>query len=345
MIPSGCQGTEGLLQEYKYQCRDRSIITPAFKRFVVKPCLSLVPRAVPANIITIVSNLFVYLALVLVLAKGPEFRPNFLLAPLLLLLYAIGDHLDGMQAKRTGTSSPLGEFCDHYLDAFNNGILMVITFVLFGVQNVALICVVFALMYAAHAAVFFEEFKTRWLVFERLGSLEGLLLTIVILLLGWHGPLLKWLGAPVVLGLSPVEIMLLLSALGGVVTIISMFARVRIFSVRFAIFFVCLGLVAVFAGRHLSLRMAFCMFTLYCGEYIGRLMRGHLVDGRERLPDLLFPLFAGTVLVLSCFSIKVPEAILWATAAYLGLLVSVSTVRTFLPLSRHWVWSNPPVGS
>src|SRR5688572_31878006 len=123
------------MRPYQYRCKDYSLVTPLFKKWVITPLIKIVPWVIPANIITLISNGFVYLALYLSL--NAELAGNYtpLCISACLLLYLIGDHLDGMQAKRTGTGSALGEFCDHYLDAFNNGIIVYTMLVFFDVQQ------------------------------------------------------------------------------------------------------------------------------------------------------------------------------------------------------------------
>ncbi|MBA4056856.1 MAG: CDP-alcohol phosphatidyltransferase, partial [Marivirga sp.] len=106
------------MRPYQYRCNDYSLLTPPFKQWIITPLINIIPWGIPANIITLISNAFVYLGLFA--ALNPEtmggFTPIFI--GICLIIYLIGDHLDGMQAKRTKTGSALGEFCDHYLDAF-----------------------------------------------------------------------------------------------------------------------------------------------------------------------------------------------------------------------------------
>ena len=144
-----------MIKEYKYQCKDYSIITPPFKKWVIEPVMKFFPWSMPANIITIVSNIFLYIATFTAFFLNFELRLNFIIIPVLIFLYAVGDHIDGAQAKRTGTSSALGEFCDHYLDAFNNGIILVILTVTFNVSNVYIIGSLLFTSYLAHSTVFY----------------------------------------------------------------------------------------------------------------------------------------------------------------------------------------------
>lgn len=45
------------------------------------------------------------------------------------------DGIDGKQARRTGTSGPLGELFDHGLDSYSSLFIMIYIFSLFGTQN------------------------------------------------------------------------------------------------------------------------------------------------------------------------------------------------------------------
>ncbi|MFP6640864.1 MAG: CDP-alcohol phosphatidyltransferase family protein [Myxococcota bacterium] len=50
--------------------------------------------------------------------------PAMLAAAALVFAYMSLDNMDGAQARRTGTSSRLGEFLDHWLDTLNNGFVV-----------------------------------------------------------------------------------------------------------------------------------------------------------------------------------------------------------------------------
>lgn len=45
------------------------------------------------------------------------------------------DGIDGKQARRTGTSTPLGELFDHGLDSYNSLFIMIYIFSLFGTDD------------------------------------------------------------------------------------------------------------------------------------------------------------------------------------------------------------------
>ncbi|MEQ8425356.1 MAG: CDP-alcohol phosphatidyltransferase family protein [Cyclobacteriaceae bacterium] len=187
------------------------------------PLLPFIPWIIPANIITIISNLFVYLGFFVALYfNGPISR---LIIAGSLLLYLVGDHLDGMQAKRTKTGSALGEFCDHYLDAFNNGIILFTAFLVFQIHNPVIVTIVLAASYLAHMSVFYEQFKTGWLTFEKLGSLEAVLLTALVIGLSSFSDVFALLTMPVVFEYRIIEVVFLSSAIGAVMTFVTTIRR------------------------------------------------------------------------------------------------------------------------
>jgi phosphatidylglycerophosphate synthase len=213
------------MRPYQYRCNDYSLLTPPFKRWIISPLIRFVPWVIPANIITLISNFFVYISLYASLHPQllGAYTPLFIAA--CLLLYLIGDHLDGMQAKRTGTGSALGEFCDHYLDAFNNGIIVFTMFTIFGINHAAVISAVIVVSYLAHMAVFYEQFKTGWLTFERISSLEGVLLSALLIGLSTFDPFYILMTYRVAGEFSVVEVIMIISAAGAFSTFIKTLKR------------------------------------------------------------------------------------------------------------------------
>ena len=89
--------------------------------------VTLVPMWVAPNLITIV-GLAVNIVTTIVLAaycgpaaSDPAPRWACFLCGLGLFIYQTLDAIDGKQARRTGTSSPMGELFDHGCDAISNG--------------------------------------------------------------------------------------------------------------------------------------------------------------------------------------------------------------------------------
>lgn len=325
------------MRPYQYRCNDYSLLTPPFKKWIISPLIRIVPWAIPANIITLISNFFVYLGLFLAIRPQYTGEATPILIAFCLILYLIGDHLDGMQAKRTGTGSALGEFCDHYLDAFNNGIIVYTMFTIFNISNGILISAVLVISYLAHMSVFYEQFKTGWLRFEKIGSLEGVLISAVLIGLSFIPSFYTLMTMRVVADFTLAEIFILCSTAGAFVTFLQTYRRIP--DVKngfwiFAVLWVALGMVIPFA---LNAFQTFAVLTLYASLYIGQVMTGHLIDGKERQTDFIVP----CVLVLHQFTDFPGKEFLYESLLiYLLVRIVILIYRAFTILGVYWVWQN-----
>ena len=326
-----------MVQEYSYRCKDYSLLTPPFKKWIVEPIFRLIPRGIPANLITIFSNFFIYASLYLAYNKELLGRINLLVIPLFILLYLIGDHLDGMQAKNTGTGSALGEFCDHYHDSFNNGILMIVIFLLFDISDPYLVALLISISYMAHSVVFYEQFKTGWLIFEKIGSLEAVLFTITMVLLAYI-PSVYLLYQMEWIGLTVIEWIMIISTLGAAGTLIKTIKRLENVTYAFWIYLISMAIIGYMLASMFSSFSIFLILTLYSSVYIGKLMQGHLVDGIERSPGLFTPAVL-IILYFSNFSTWTDFRIV--IALYLAINVMMVIYKTTRPLHQYWVWWNP----
>ena len=110
------------LKQYQYRSGlsgflDRVVMTPFWEL-----CVTLVPNWVAPNLLTLASLLCASLAYVLLAVYTPAFRGQpphlaFFVAAALMFAYQTLDAIDGKQARRTGSSSPLGQLFDHGCDA------------------------------------------------------------------------------------------------------------------------------------------------------------------------------------------------------------------------------------
>jgi cytidyltransferase-like protein len=89
--------------------------------------VNLIPSYITPNILTLAgffSSLLSY-----------YFSPNPLLFALFLFLYMVLDTLDGKQARKTLSSSPLGELFDHFCDSISNVLLTSALLHIFHIDN------------------------------------------------------------------------------------------------------------------------------------------------------------------------------------------------------------------
>ncbi|XP_058193477.1 choline/ethanolaminephosphotransferase 2-like isoform X2 [Rhododendron vialii] len=112
----------GALHRYKYSGVDHSFVA----KYVLQPFWSRVvnffPLWMPPNMITLTGFIFLVISALLSYIYSPRLdtappRWVHFAHGLLLFLYQTFDAVDGKQARRTNSSSPLGELFDHGCDA------------------------------------------------------------------------------------------------------------------------------------------------------------------------------------------------------------------------------------
>ena len=112
------------LKSYKYSSVDKSLLSQYVLRHYWNGCVKLLPMWLAPNMVTLL-GFFLILANVIVLSiwipdligPGPVWVYwSFAFA---LWGYSTMDNIDGKQARRTGTSSGLGELFDHGIDSLN----------------------------------------------------------------------------------------------------------------------------------------------------------------------------------------------------------------------------------
>ena len=327
-----------MIPEYQYRIQDDSLITPYIKSWMVAPLLRFVPWWLPANIITIFSNLFLYIALFMALSSYPGRSFRFVFISALMIFYLIGDHLDGMQARRTGTSSPLGEFCDHFLDVFNTGIVLYIVCLSFEINNSVLVAFFIIAGYLTHVGIFYEQFSTKCLYFGKIGAAESVFILSGCILIAAIEPLYCFVLSSPFGGLTIVEILFILSSSGAFVTFAQIVIRSRIKD--FGFWFFCFFLIFVGFATAIFLSPTEVCFVLsaYSVVYIGNLQRGHLADGKKRFPDYAVPLF---MLIALAFEPLRTPIFLWGIYTYIICRIFGVAYNAFFRLREFWLWKNP----
>lgn len=210
-------------RSYSYKNAQESILLPFYQRIIWDPLLEIVPRALSPNAITLISTICCGGSFLLV-ATGSDDPVALVVAAILVFFYMTLDNIDGAQARRTGRSSRLGEFLDHWLDSFNNG------FVVLGACLAAGLPPLFALGVLTAASLAFlavqlELQTTGVFRMGRVGDIEGnTVVCLLYLLLALTGPGLLQ-SAPIP-GLPPLAIWLGLGVTGqAVMTLLSAIRR------------------------------------------------------------------------------------------------------------------------
>ena len=166
------------LVAYKYRSGlsgflDRVVMTPFWEWAV-----TLMPSWLAPNLITVVSLLCASFAYLLLAWHTPGMRGSppawaFLLAALFMFLYQTLDAIDGKQARRTGSSSPLGQLFDHGCDAICavfHGLFLSST-LNSGASVLSLLCLMFAIV--PFFVSNWEEASTHFMRFGIIGVTEA----------------------------------------------------------------------------------------------------------------------------------------------------------------------------
>lgn len=114
------------IRRYVYKGCDNSLIYAHILSPLASWLVEFLPRWVAPNVITLVALFWPLSAALIFLHECPSLncidapRWPFLYCSIAILLYQTLDNMDGKQARRTKTSSPLGLFFDHGCDAITS---------------------------------------------------------------------------------------------------------------------------------------------------------------------------------------------------------------------------------
>jgi phosphatidylglycerophosphate synthase len=162
------------MESKQYHVQDRSILLGPMKRWIFTPLLAFIPERTSANTLTLLGTAMSAASFAMALLLPPT--PGVVLAVGLLLLgYVLLDNLDGAQARRTGTGSPLGEFLDHWLDSLNNVFVYMGGAALLGLDPERAV-IILALGTTSYSLAFWEQRITGRMSMTWFGNLEGLVI-------------------------------------------------------------------------------------------------------------------------------------------------------------------------
>ncbi|KAI1802906.1 CDP-alcohol phosphatidyltransferase [Daldinia bambusicola] len=112
------------LKSYKYSAVDKSPISNYILRPYWNAFVELLPLWLAPNMVTLIGFMFILVNIALLVIFMPDLvgpGPSWLYFSFAfgLFMYQTMDNIDGKQARRTGTSSGLGELFDHGIDSLN----------------------------------------------------------------------------------------------------------------------------------------------------------------------------------------------------------------------------------
>ncbi|RCH77944.1 hypothetical protein CU098_001076, partial [Rhizopus stolonifer] len=187
------------LDSYKYSAVDRSFTTKYVLSHYWNWCVQFFPISMAPNLITLTGLFFmifnVGLAIVFVPNMGTgenESGPSWIYFSFAigLWLYSTFDNVDGKQARRTGTSSPLGELFDHGCDAVNCSFAAVLQATAIGLGHSKASVILYGIAMLGFYLSTAEEYHTGVLYLGYINApTEGVILSCVVFIIsGIYGP-------------------------------------------------------------------------------------------------------------------------------------------------------------
>uniref|UniRef100_A0A8W7P2Q9 Uncharacterized protein n=2 Tax=gambiae species complex TaxID=44542 RepID=A0A8W7P2Q9_ANOCL len=133
-------------EKYKYNCVDTSILSVYVMHPFWNKVVLFCPRWIAPNLLTFTGFLLTVVNFFLIAYYDYDFRaatetpipiPDWvwILAAINLFVAYTLDGIDGKQARRTGTSGPLGELFDHGLDSYSAVLIPIYMFTIFGAAD------------------------------------------------------------------------------------------------------------------------------------------------------------------------------------------------------------------
>eukprot|EP00026_Physarum_polycephalum_P010452 Phypoly_transcript_10616.p1 GENE.Phypoly_transcript_10616~~Phypoly_transcript_10616.p1 ORF type:complete len:370 (+),score=45.47 Phypoly_transcript_10616:110-1219(+) len=227
------------LHTYKYSGVDNSLVA----KYIMQPfwakAVNLLPLWMAPNLVTLSGFVFILLSYFATSYYHPDLvrqdppRWLYILNALCMFVYQTMDALDGKQARRTGSSSPLGELFDHGCDAVTTVVGAITLGCTLGVEKTLFLVAVMLMMLAFYFAQW-EEYYTGTLTLGYIGVTEAQISAMVIYALSaalgpvWWDNVIHIAGWSVRYGSIP----FLVSAASMIPTIASNFTEVFAFHRR-----------------------------------------------------------------------------------------------------------------
>lgn len=334
-------------KKYSYSAEDLSLIDCYVIIPFAKKLVNKLPMWLPANVITIISNSFVLLAAVISATSKRTPWPLWILIPFCFFAYLVGDTADGLQARRTKTGSPLGEFCDHFLDTFVTGELLFCVFSAYGIRNLILVGLFLYISYATQMAAFWEKYITHKLHLGKFSSTETVVVLVLFATIGFIPAVNGFFRQPlgnllplfegVKLSLSEATLIIAsLCALGATITTLIRTKKISLNFVLYLILSFILTISATFVEKD-SFFIVFLTLSFYHIDYSAALLSAIIMKEKDPRPDFIL-----TTAMCLALLFDVHHPVLYTLfIIYIAIFVVARTSIFVHKNAKYWYWINP----
>ena len=304
----------------------------------------LLPSWLAANIVTLLSTGALASVLLASFAADRIGPTIFALVQLIAMqLYVAGDHLDGMQAVASGTTSPLGDFLDHHCDLWAGCVLCYGFWRLIGSTPAWLLPVLIVLMITGFAITYVERAERKALHFTAWGTLEAIVVVTAFYLSWCFAPIRAWWMQPLI-GELPQTMLIAglggLMALGIIVVIARRLARVPVPLLVFVATLVALASwISLAQFARITPFIGWLVVVLAGADYVARVMRANTTQQPRPWPDAVVSVFVA-VLWFGPKNEDFPMAVFGILIWWLVLRYAFTIGRVLFGWRHHWVWFN-----
>ncbi len=328
------------MSHYQYRCTDESILLPFLKKYVFSVLHRYIPYGVPANYLTLVSIIVIWSCFLYLIGVDTPDDTDIIIVFFAITIYVIFDHFDGLQAKKTGTGSPLGEILDHYSDVFNGSIILYLFFRILQIELGWIFYLVIWANLVAFTVTYLEQSIRKELYFGKIGSLEGVILILFILgsLMTSHG---KYFWMKNKLFDIPLHFLLVIGLILGVIfTVTGSIRRLQHIPKSFIHYFITgSSLCFICFYYQINWYISFLVINVYSAEFILKSMKFHLLHADIPKPDLIVYMLFLFLIFQHIFEYEIQIVFI-----VYGLSVTTKIVweiyQIFYELRSYWIWWN-----
>lgn len=325
---------------YRYQCIDHSLLDPYLRLFFAKPLHKLIPKWLPANCISLLGHACVW-SVFLIATHKPSLTVIFCCL-FLLQSYMVLDVLDGMQARVTQTSSPLGEYIDHGGDAYNCGLIIYASLTLLNVTTTWFYYVLIGLGLVIFSLVSLEKKTTGYCVFPNIGNVE-LQTFLVLFFSALQIPSIGTSLAVHYYGLSmSTWILLSIAIIGGALSIRNSLKRITKLPAPYYIFLILSGsLILTLTLQNVPCSLSVLILVFFMATYNSEILFSHLTQQEVPWPDKISGLIIVFLMIMTYLNYGVQQDVFYALLAYFIFKAFLRISHVLGHYRQFWVWINP----